>query len=409
MYLAAMAAENLLKPHHRYERFFAGAMCALPVISIVMPRALTVLPILVALAAFFFYHRDKGRWPVFDLRIFTAMGALLTLMGASALWSVDSGETIGRTLKTAPLLLGGALLFNLARAESGEYFSRWFPAAFAVSCLLMLIEFYAGAPFYHLVHEQAAGAAALNLFYLNRTAALFIMLMPLAATCVYKSTLKPAFRYAFYIFFLFSAAAVLLKTDSQSAQLAFAAGLAFYILFPVRTKHAWTVLAAVLALILITAPWIAEELFKLTPAYMEESGLATRGSVGVRLSVWNFIAERALERPFSGYGIEATKIITDFSNDPRSPYQALHPHNFALQLWIEMGISGALFAAAFLGWVLKGMRKMEPAYARAALATMVTVLSVAAMGYGLWQGMWLGAFAMLASFCVLAADKKPAG
>jgi O-antigen ligase len=69
----------------------------------------------------------------------------------------------------------------------------------------------------------------------------------------------------------------------------------------------------------------------------------------------------------------------------------LHPHNFALQFWVEYGITGALACLALCGAALRALyvRREHPA-ARFALAGLAATLSVGAMGYGIWQGWWLG-------------------
>ncbi|MGB4107566.1 MAG: O-antigen ligase family protein [Alphaproteobacteria bacterium] len=411
MSAAQQAKDNLTDNQSTYEKFFSGALCILPVAAMIMPRALTVLPAVAALLALALYRVYKGRWPRIEALPFIWVGVLLALMGASALWSVDAESSIERTMKTAPILLGGALLFSLARGEDGAYFRSWFPFAFLSACAAILIEFCAGAPFYHLVHERAAEGMEQNLFYLNRSVALLIIMAPLAVTCVSVSAFEKSFKWILYALFAASVAAVLYKTDSQSAQLAVIVGAFFYALYPARRRGAWVAAASVLGALVLAAPWIAQAMFHAIPAYAEGSSFVTRGSGLQRLEVWDFIARRALERPFHGHGVEATRAITDFDSAMlyHGTREAMHPHNFALQLWIEFGIWGPVFAAAFFAAVLRGTQKLEPLYARTSVTVLFTAVSVAATGYGLWQGMWIGAFGMLFAFCVLAANKKPAG
>src|SRR5690606_19704651 len=56
-------------------------------------------------------------------------------------------------------------------------------------------------------------------------------------------------------------AAVLLKTESQSAQVAAIAGFAFLFLFPVRRKPAWHILSAVFVLLVFASPWIVQWMY----------------------------------------------------------------------------------------------------------------------------------------------------
>lgn len=409
MSAAQQAKDTPAENQSTYEKFFSGALCVLPVVAIIMPRALNVLPVLVALIALVLYRVYKGRWPEFHLASFLWMAALVALMALTTLWSVDPAGSLDRTLKTAPVLFGGALLFSLARNEKGEFFNAWFPFAFLTAGAVLLIELYAGAPFYHLAHERIPGDV--NLFYLNRGASLLMILAPLAVTCTLAATWKKQVKYGLYILYLALIVAVLYRTDSQSAQLAVIVGLAIYFFFPVKTRSAWIAAAVCLGLGILAAPWMAQYMFQVVPAYAENSSLAERGSGLQRLEVWDFIARRALERPLYGHGVEATRAITDFDSAMLYHHtrEAMHPHNFVLQLWIEFGIWGPLFATVFFASVLRGAQKLEPVYARAAYAVFFTAISVAATGYGLWQGMWIGAFGMMFAFCAVAANKKPAG
>jgi O-antigen ligase len=66
-----------------------------------------------------------------------------------------------------------------------------------------------------------------------------------------------------------------------------------------------------------------------------------------------------------------------------------HPHNALLQIWVELGAAGAVLAATLLvlttiwAWRLRGLA----AVIVAGLAG--TVLSIAAVSHGAWQGWWI--------------------
>jgi O-antigen ligase len=121
-----------------------------------------------------------------------------------------------------------------------------------------------------------------------------------------------------------------------------------------------------------------------------------------RLEIWDFISRRALQSPFIGHGTEATKSITFDTAQLYQPGKTiLHPHNFALQLWIEFGAFGAALGAAFLGDILSRIYKFDLPLRRFSLALLMASLSVASTGYGLWQGWWLGVFCLLIAFIPL--------
>ena len=70
-------------------------------------------------------------------------------------------------------------------------------------------------------------------------------------------------------------------------------------------------------------------------------------SAGHRLLIWSFAGDRIAERPLIGWGLDASRAIPG-GDDPIRPgesWMPLHPHNAALQLWLELGVPGAVLFA----------------------------------------------------------------
>lgn len=84
--------------------------------------------------------------------------------------------------------------------------------------------------------------------------------------------------------------------------------------------------------------------FPLLIQWLVKTGLATQihdrvpRSWAHRIEIWTYAVERALERPWWGWGFEATRNF--------EPIIPLHPHNPSLQAWLELGIPGLLLVAA---------------------------------------------------------------
>ena len=74
---------------------------------------------------------------------------------------------------------------------------------------------------------------------------------------------------------------------------------------------------------------------------------AIKGSAGHRLLIWSFVGERIAERPLLGWGLDASRAIPGGKEEirPGLTRLPLHPHNAALQVWLELGMPGALLAA----------------------------------------------------------------
>ncbi len=81
----------------------------------------------------------------------------------------------------------------------------------------------------------------------------------------------------------------------------------------------------------------------------------------------------------------------------------IHPHNLVLQFWIEFGIVGAIFAAAFLLFLLRRIEGQAPLMQRYYITLLIVMLGMLSMGYGLWQAWQLGMITAITALSVMAA------
>src|SRR6185503_20527219 len=61
----------------------------------------------------------------------------------------------------------------------------------------------------------------------------------------------------------------------------------------------------------------------------------------IRLDYWSHAIDWIAMRPLKGWGLDASRVF--------GPGIKLHPHNAPLQVWLELGVVGAVLAAAFWG------------------------------------------------------------
>jgi O-antigen ligase len=116
---------------------------------------------------------------------------------------------------------------------------------------------------------------------------------------------------------------------------------------------------------------------------------AVQLSWAARMSIWSHAIDRIAQQPMRGWGLDASRTM--------GPEILLHPHNGALQVWLELGFPGAVAAAVF--WALSIMRlsRDEPELELAGVAgSIVTFLLFAWVNYGQWQGWWLALGAYVA-------------
>jgi O-antigen ligase len=124
-------------------------------------------------------------------------------------------------------------------------------------------------------------------------------------------------------------------------------------------------------------------------------------SWSIRMSYWSHAIDWIRDQPLRGWGLDASRMF--------SPGIVLHPHDGALQVWLELGFFGAAAAAVFWAITIMRLAGPSPSPTKAAVAGSAAVyLLFGALNFGIWQEWWLALGAqviMLAA--VLSARPRP--
>ena len=151
------------------------------------------------------------------------------------------------------------------------------------------------------------------------------------------------------------------------------------------------------------APWLLMNLL----GWVKPSIDSIPPSVLDRIEIWNHGAKAVLEAPILGHGIGAMRHLPVL--DPAiSGYRHMvkpptHPHDAALQIWLELGGIGVILFAGLVWITARSLSSLTSPWRGAAIAASAAVLFTAMVSYGLWQETWLGIIAMtVLAFRVLA-------
>ncbi len=131
-------------------------------------------------------------------------------------------------------------------------------------------------------------------------------------------------------------------------------------------------------------------------------------SWAMRLEIWQFAASKAAGHPVLGLGLDASrafpqKVMVAGLEMPQIP---LHPHNMALQLWLELGAVGAcLMALAFMALAAL-MRDLPRGLNAMVAASFATWFTIASLSFGVWQEWWI-ASAIIAIIALRLAAMTP--
>lgn len=371
----------------------AGGLAA--PLAVLAPNALA--PLLIVCGALALFARA---WPA--RRVVLGAGAFLAFALLSLAWTIDAREALDGWLRIAGsaalglALLGAALaLDDDARARVESWLVRGTLAGMALLFAQLVSEW---------MWTREASLAAMwhgpetNFWALfNRSAAILALLLPLVCLAAFRRLgAVPALAM------LALAAYLIFNFNSRGAELALVAGLAGGILVA-AVARARTVLALAMAGFVLAAPLIGA-----LPVFdrMVETR-AGGSSIFHRAAIWSFAADRIAEKPALGWGLHASRTMPEAKRQfaPGAELMPLHPHNFALQLWLELGLIGALAGAgglAFLARKLGGDRAT-----RAALAgTLCAAVAIGSVGYGLWQGWWMAALWLLLALAAALAPNR---
>ncbi|WP_339848543.1 O-antigen ligase family protein [uncultured Nisaea sp.] len=159
--------------------------------------------------------------------------------------------------------------------------------------------------------------------------------------------------------------------------------------------------------LMVAAPWILGNLLVWIPDYVT----VFPPSFADRLEIWHSASLAAVEQPLIGLGLGAMRSL-EVPEAVKATYSffkhgTIHPHNAAIQIWLELGIGGIL-AALFLLWRLVLASDPLPRPARAAaISALCCGLVIAAVSYGLWQETWLGIIGLtVLAFGVLCGNES---
>lgn len=333
--------------------------------------------------------------------------AFLALAALSILWSPSprAGLTVVEIAYIGlGALAGGAWLSSLPGVEARRLIGLFLIGVFA-GVLLFAVEAALDFPLHRWWNHVPAGAEIAETNVPKRTAVLLCLLVWPAAMALDRAGRRGA---AVALPVIFAGACLLLT--SRSAMLGIAVGGVAFVLAVWSPRLVRGTLAAVLAVAFT---------FVLPLALLFDRVLNLDGAAWLfhsarhRVEIWGMAANRALETPVFGQGIDASRALDPDGAVSRfgtltDSLLPLHPHNAFLQVWLELGVVGAGLALAATLLLLFGTGRMERRLQPFALALFASALAMASTAYGIWQAWWMGGM-LAAGLMLRLAARTPAG
>jgi exopolysaccharide production protein ExoQ len=310
------------------------------------------------------------------------LGCLLVWGALSALWSVDPMRSLTVAVRLTGLFaVGVAILAATGSITAPGRLTLLLVVGLALGVGMALTELMTDGVLSSYFSDRAYQPARLN----QASISFAILCLPISGILVCRGYKMPGVLLAV------ATAATVCFLAGTAAKAALIAGLPMALLLsrvgPIVARAA----AVISTIIIVTAPLSFARLERLP--VLTEGADDVKLSAGHRLLIWSFAGDRIAEQPLFGWGLDSSRAIPGGEDliRPGETWLPLHPHNAPLQLWLELGVPGAvLFALVIaLAWWVLAEAHWPPLFFAAAGGSLTTAFVGCFATYGIWQEWWL--------------------
>lgn len=329
---------------------------------------------------------------------------------AAALYVAWSALSVGWALAPdlaahqAAQLAGGLLCLALLLAVTAELavaerrlIGMGVVAGVLLGTAMLALDGFTGMPLQHLLHSRPG---TLPGHFLNKGLVTVVLLAWPAALHLWQLG-----RRACAALLLSVVSVAVFPQDSSTAALALGCGIVAAVLTRLGGRAALWLIGLALIGGTVAMPLVVKPL---RIWFWEHLDLMSWWSAHHRLHIWSFVVERIADKPWLGWGLEASRAMPDFGWPSWQGHDRViptHPHNNILQTWMELGAVGvALLVGAMLIPLRRALTLSWGQRIFAAGAWAATV-AAAVPGYGAGQSWWL--FTVLAQAVLFRAVLIP--
>lgn len=368
----------------------AIALVAAPFVAVLQSKAMAPLA-LIPMAVTLGLGWRAGWRPGRPQAAVLLLGLLLAAWGGiTTLWAPEPGRAALLAVTLAAMML---LAHGAAGAAQGARLLPWVGFGLVFGLAAAFADWQSGNALRAAVRGLKEVSPAL-MFGLKPAASLMALLLPMAFVLPWPWVGRVAL--------LVLGGGVLIALPGETARLATIAGLGAAALSLAAPRLVPRLVAAGVALAILAMPLLVGLIPQFPSAGLPPSAVH-------RLVIWDFAAARIAEKPLTGWGLEASRAMPggraqpdaatldrlnitvpahrEFLSQPHVEVMPLHPHNGALQLWLELGGIGALIGAALmLALGFAASRSAAPAVGAGMLASAAVT---GMLSFGLWQAWWV--------------------
>ncbi|OIN85857.1 MAG: hypothetical protein AUJ12_07935 [Alphaproteobacteria bacterium CG1_02_46_17] len=377
-------------------------------ISCILPLTLSFLPQTMGLIGAAVLYKRMGRKifaPLSKAHLVLLLIPILTM--ASSIWSITPESSLIRSLKISGEILSFFPLYIFLYAlpdDTTSFIKKYLPVPLILGGTFLAIELVLDFPISRILRPSHT---EFSTWELNKSVAVFILMTPLALITTLIPFKKANWKhYRLPLLLLIPAAFILSATASQSAQLSVIAMIVALIGMIKLPRLALPLCFGTVILLFSIFPWVTTPLYKSFAKESDQVQILKDASTSTRLEVWDFVADKIHENPWTGFGIDTTRIIQfDYPMVYYWDTSIMHPHNAPLQLWIEFGALGALLADTLLLTLFLSIRRRPLAAQILPTVVFSGILIFLILSWSLWSSWLIGLMIFLT--CIMSSLNKP--
>ncbi len=361
----------------------------------------------------------SGLGPLRAQRYLIPVVLVLALGALSGLWAVEGAETAKRFWRLAGFTAFGVLVLTHARElpdRDRALVGSILVAAFWVLLAFFAFERFSGAAITGLVTDSSE---AERYAILNRPGTMLLLLSWPTAGFLFSRH-----RIVHAVLLLLAAGLVQVGGQGQTVILAWLAGGLAAAAGAVAPRIWAACLGGLIAAGVFVGPLALAQ--PQLQAAVAERLPAQATSLRHRLLIWKFAGDRIAERPVLGWGMAGSRAVPGADQPAlsyakskgvgwvnrhdggilhRTPVLPLHPHNAFVQIWLELGLLGALLAAGFVWLCAQACRAGPPGVRACRFGLLASAVTVACFSYGVWQSWWIASLFLIAALSAAIPDR----
>lgn len=345
------------------------------------------------------------------LFIFLALWALL-----ACFWSDNPQRSLMDVAKIAIALLGAISFYAAQTTELQQRFTKWYTSGFNAALLLLILDEILDTRFLRALRGPYTDTPE----YYHSITLLIFSLWPFLNTLKERHAGIKALLIALLLLAVFE------MTD-HAAKLALVVALVAWGITYINPKFFLRLAGVLSALIMLAFPLALKDMNPLEVIHNNEF-ILLKPSYHHRLFILKRATNIIFESPWIGHGLDGyrNKMQKHFDpsvgeylnrvieNGPNATYnleilsQTTHPHNLSLQIWIELGLVGAIIYALFLLTSLWRLSNIpDRRYELATFMGLYTSLfTIAHISFGAWQSWWLFSVGIILSTILWQITKR---